>query len=853
MDAPALAPLFSEIIPEDVLSEEVYAMLGLPAPGYRAATRDLRPSSFAALCCAGLAPRLSSCADGGFMAGEAQQPDGDGAGAELGVEPLADEEDPPLEPIELVWQAAQETVRDHYRRRAHPALLADERWAQQHGLRKTHLSHLRGKLGLAEDEVEACVRRLRHALSHLARWRAGALEGYGYTGQEPDERTGPLCTCLLRASADTILRLQDSQHRRRVAALLRRLGARHFPFGALTPLAGEPDSMPPMPALRWLMLPPTPPPGVVDEALWHAEAAAADLPEEAPFRSRRECHEWLACALRHAGSAPRLAFAALGRLDPAQRAAATLPRDAAAWLDAGPGAGKTATMAARAAHLVAACGAAPRDVVPLTFTRIARDALAERLADLGCDGVEAKTIDSFVLGLLHHLRGIADVRPAGGATAAGGDAENEVKRRMQAALAKAAAASRGGSQPAAFAAPAKSVAGKLLEALGVAARRAGVFSWGDTAPLVPELIRVQWKWGADEAGAAQQLCLHTHPGMLAALRALRESLAPDVESGACALLSDQTLLLLALLRAAAGEPSPAPAGDHAPAWVASLGGHALKAVDQARRALARRHYLLDEAQDTDASQIAVLRLVAGAGGVTAVGDCDQALYAFRGAGGGQVASQFAAAFPLTRRLELSANYRSSPAIVACCAAVVAPLPPPRKGLASRWAEGRRWHKVTLVSCGGSGRNGAPSDVELAEVCRLAAALPPNSTAAALCYTKAQVAALEEAVSRGPALAIGNGLAVSTIHKAKGLEYDAVIVWATGDAWTGLRKHYAPDDLAPSGDREAWRADERRLMYVALSRARSRLYVLYSGSPSVCVNELARPSMGAWVELTDTAQ
>jgi DNA helicase-2/ATP-dependent DNA helicase PcrA len=68
---------------------------------------------------------------------------------------------------------------------------------------------------------------------------------------------------------------------------------------------------------------------------------------------------------------------------------------------------------------------------------------------------------------------------------------------------------------------------------------------------------------------------------------------------------------------------------------------------------------------------------------------------------------------------------------------------------------------------------------------------------------------------GPALQDEDWLVLSTVHSAKGLEWQAVHVVAAYDG-------NFPSDLA-AGDRESL-AEERRLLYVALTRARRSLTV-----------------------------
>ena len=58
----------------------------------------------------------------------------------------------------------------------------------------------------------------------------------------------------------------------------------------------------------------------------------------------------------------------------------------------------------------------------------------------------------------------------------------------------------------------------------------------------------------------------------------------------------------------------------------------------------------------------------------------------------------------------------------------------------------------------------------------------------------------------------------TVHSAKGLEYDAVFI-------VGLEEHLFPSDM--SGDDERQIEEERRLMYVAMTRARKYLTLLFA--------------------------
>jgi len=81
---------------------------------------------------------------------------------------------------------------------------------------------------------------------------------------------------------------------------------------------------------------------------------------------------------------------------------------------------------------------------------------------------------------------------------------------------------------------------------------------------------------------------------------------------------------------------------------------------------------VDEYQDIDAAQYALLRLLSGDGaGLTVIGDPDQAVYGFRGADVGFFL-RFGRDYAGSRTVQLTRNYRSSRAIVTAALAAVAP-------------------------------------------------------------------------------------------------------------------------------------------------------------------------------------
>ena len=68
------------------------------------------------------------------------------------------------------------------------------------------------------------------------------------------------------------------------------------------------------------------------------------------------------------------------------------------------------------------------------------------------------------------------------------------------------------------------------------------------------------------------------------------------------------------------------------------------------------------------------------------------------------------------------------------------------------------------------------------------------------------------------------LQLMTIHASKGLEFDCVFLIGTADG------------ILPSGKDDVDMDEERRLLYVAVTRAKHRLYVSYPARSSNSSNE-----------------
>jgi superfamily I DNA/RNA helicase len=265
----------------------------------------------------------------------------------------------------------------------------------------------------------------------------------------------------------------------------------------------------------------------------------------------------------------------LDRLDPQQRAAAAAP--APLMIIAGPGTGKTRTLTHRLAAAVAEQGVPAEACLALTFTRRAAEEMRERLAALLGRRAGRLTVTTFHgLGLMilrecHELTGLtADFTVA------------DEKTALEVA-AELAGSSRGGRALLANAATDPQAREVLRQ--GLAAR--DLVDFDGLVELAAEVLDAE-------------------PAVAARLRARWPRIS------------------------------------------------------------------VDEYQDIDAAQYALLRLLAGDGtGLTVIGDPDQAIYRFRGADVGFFL-RFGQDYPGAGTAALSANYRSGPHIVAGALQAIAP-------------------------------------------------------------------------------------------------------------------------------------------------------------------------------------
>jgi superfamily I DNA/RNA helicase len=497
--------------------------------------------------------------------------------------------------------------------------------------------------------------------------------------------------------------------------------------------------------------------------------------------------------LESAGSGSGSSFSTLpglDQLDDQQRAAVLAPLDRDLLINAGAGSGKTHTLAFRIAHLVSDCGLRADRCIALTFSRAARSQIESRLRLLATEGypalahVEVQTLHALCRRLLHLAADHGLGRLRRGFRIAG-----TVEERSEQGVVL--------NPPAPFVLAydvifegiddGRSRAERLtLYPLALSMLRNGHPDFGllvrpdevGDKPITvasprngrfedlrPEHVRAIW--------VRYQRYLDDHNEIDL------DGLIPE----AFAALRDHE----ALLRLVAG------------------------AYDIA---------FVDEYQDTTRSQDRLLLLLAGAGvRLNVVGDGDQTINTFAGAYAENITR-----FRERLRAELSrdaliypleTNYRSRPEIVALASSVIS-------------NNRNRLGKVMRPAQGGSSESGHVQrvDGELKYIApwvglKIRSMLEGGVSASsiAIVYRKEGAASPQMSSVRDYLNSVQvpialdddeDGVRLRTIHRAKGLEFDHVFVL-----------YLRPGDFP---DRRGDLEEERRLLYVAVTRAASTVYV-----------------------------
>lgn len=254
------------------------------------------------------------------------------------------------------------------------------------------------------------------------------------------------------------------------------------------------------------------------------------------------------------------------------------------------------------------------------------------------------------------------------------------------------------------------------------------------------------------------------------------------------------------------------------------------------------HILVDEYQDVNPVQVALLKALCGPQGrVMAIGDPDQAIYGFRGARR-ELFARFGRDFPGAVQLGLEFNYRNAGPILAAAQGLLSVEPDPGRhdltslagpgpmvvscALANAQAEAQ-WVAERLVKLLGgldsrqveAGQDGGAGPGygagEVAVLYRLHAQAPPLVEALQRAGVPMQVAAQEPLAETDPLDFKAQRVSLLSLHAAKGLEFSVVFI-------VGLEERLLP--FQPPGKEPAEEAEERRLLYVGMTRAKERLFL-----------------------------
>lgn len=247
------------------------------------------------------------------------------------------------------------------------------------------------------------------------------------------------------------------------------------------------------------------------------------------------------------------------------------------------------------------------------------------------------------------------------------------------------------------------------------------------------------------------------------------------------------------------------------------------------------HVLVDEYQDATPIQAAIaLGLAGDRGTLCVVGDDAQSIYGFRGAQI-ETLNRFRASGAHVRTL--TESFRSSPEICAVANAVIENrLELSGKKLVATRPAG---DPVVLVDAGDPAQQAQFIAQRAGELCDGGVPLSEQAVLYRSHGSAAAIAAaldargLRSVVATGPAdnrpvqLEMGDSGAItlSTVHRAKGLEWRAVFV--AGLSAGAFPPRYA-DDMA----------EERRLLHVAITRAQDYLHLVAPDPASPFFNELA---------------
>lgn len=247
-----------------------------------------------------------------------------------------------------------------------------------------------------------------------------------------------------------------------------------------------------------------------------------------------------------------------------------------------------------------------------------------------------------------------------------------------------------------------------------------------------------------------------------------------------------------------------------------------------------RAVLVDEFQDTNPLQVRLLHLLLDSDThLYAVGDDDQAIYAFRGADTGPIL-QFAKHFPGARVHKLETNYRSTARILQAANRIFREKPEPVRKVLRCGKKGPRGSRVCRHAC-------ANQDDMMAWICRRAGRISRSSGIP--CHRMAVLFRVNETLGQARRyLESSPGtpeLALLTVHGSKGLEFPVVFLCdleetifpsyrkprgRQGSSLLAGFRQLLPRS-APHVPPDCNLEEERRLFYVGVTRAQQQLFLI----------------------------
>ena len=221
-----------------------------------------------------------------------------------------------------------------------------------------------------------------------------------------------------------------------------------------------------------------------------------------------------------------------------------------------------------------------------------------------------------------------------------------------------------------------------------------------------------------------------------------------------------------------------------------------------------RYITVDEFQDINMLQFEIVRLIAGRRqNIFAVGDDDQSIYGFRGSEPSVMLS-FSSYFNDPSLIFLNTNYRSDEKIVRAALSLIS------------HNKNRYKKKLKAVKSGGKDIDIRSFDGEeetAAFIIRRLENMDADCSAAILFRTH-RAGSLTAGLIVKSGITVWKNISLMSFHASKGLEFDVVYI-------IGAIEHITPGNVRSRDELE----EERRMFYVAMTRARSELHIFYTKS------------------------